>query len=225
LPWFLDTRGVDWEAKRAWASREHAQRTTAPFEGREDFRLAAIAGASWAGGLASLMLGDQAPGAEWLRRAAAEYETSWRAAPPGSWGRPIAVLRCRLMAGDDAGARAGAEAVLEEGALDASGPIGGYCGALALLVLGRDEEAAPLASRIVSEGLEPAAVGLALGALARGDETAFAEARRDVLRSFEEREAFLEDVRVADTVLVLDALAGSRGIACEPLRSPLLPGD
>ena len=216
---------MDWEAKRAWAIREHAERTTAPFEGREDFRLAAIAGASWAGGLAALMLGEQAPGVEWLRRAAEEYETSWRAAPPGSWGRPIAVLRCRLMADDDAGARVDAEAALEEGALDATGPIGGYCAALALLVLGRDDEAGPLASRIVSDGLEPAAVGLALGALARRDERAFAEARRDVLRSFEEREAYLEDVPVADTVLVLDALARARGLSLERLASELLPRD
>ena len=48
-------------------------------------------------------------------------------------------------------------------------------------------------------------------------------ARRAVLRSFEERDAFLEDVRVADTVLVLDALARQRGVAPEPLVSPMLP--
>ena len=59
--------------------------------------------------------------------------------------------------------------------------------------------------------------GVALEALARRDESAFAEARRDVLRSFEEREAFLEDVAVADTVLVLDALARARGMPLEPL--------
>ena len=208
-----------------WAIREHELRATAPFEGREDFRLASVAGAAWAAGLASLMLGDEAAGAQWLRRAADESETRWRAAPPGSWGRPLAVLRCRVMAGEGAGARVAAGTALEEGALDAEGPIGGYCAALALLVLGRDAEAAPVASRIVSEGLDPAAVGLALGALAKRDETAFAEARHDVLRSFEEREAFLEDIAVADTVLVLDALARVRGIACDPLRSPLLPGD
>ena len=44
-----------------------------------------------------------------------------------------------------------------------------------------------------------------------------------MLRSFEERDAFLEDVRVADTVLVLDALASERGLGVEPLTSPLLP--
>jgi hypothetical protein len=44
-----------------------------------------------------------------------------------------------------------------------------------------------------------------------------------VLASFESRDAFLEDVHVADTVLVLDALARDRGIGTEPLSSRLLP--
>jgi hypothetical protein len=44
-----------------------------------------------------------------------------------------------------------------------------------------------------------------------------------VLESFETREEYLEDVAVADTVLVLQALAARRGFAVE-LESPLLPG-
>jgi hypothetical protein len=43
-----------------------------------------------------------------------------------------------------------------------------------------------------------------------------------VLESFETREEYLEDLPVADTVLVLQALAQRRGIAAE-LSSPLLP--
>ena len=35
---------------------------------------------------------------------------------------------------------------------------------------------------------------------------------------------FLEDVRVADTVLVLDALARERGLETPRIESPLLPG-
>ena len=158
-----------------------------------------------------------------LRRAADEYATSWQAAPRGSWGRPIAMLRYRLMAGDAEGARRDAEAALAAGAVEADGPIGGYCAALALLVLGRDEEARPVAERIAGEGLEPAAVAHALTALAAGDQHALGEARREVLRSFESRDAFLEDVPVADTVLVLDALARARGLELEQLTSELLP--
>jgi hypothetical protein len=134
------------------------------------------------------------------------------------------MLRCRLLAGDADGARADAESALAAGALEAPGPVGGSCAALALLVLGRDAEAAPIADRIVAEGLDPAAVGQALGALAHDRADDFAVARRAVLASFESRDAFLEDVAVADTVLVLDALAGERGVELETLRSALLPG-
>jgi hypothetical protein len=216
---------VDWAAKRAWADAEHERRSaTAAADGeREDFRLAGIAGASWAAGLAGLMLGDTDAATQHLRRAADEYETSWRAAPPGSWGRPIAMIRCRLIAGDMEGVKRDGKAALEEGALDAEGPIGGYCAVLALLAVGRDEEAEPVAARIAAEGLDPVAVAHALAALARADDLAFAEARLGVLRSFEERDAFLEDVAVADTVLVLDALARARGIEPARLSSPLLP--
>jgi hypothetical protein len=217
---------MDWQAKLAWAEAEHEQRLASvvgPDE-REDFRLAGIAGASWAAGLAALMLGRDDGARDRLLRAADEYDRSWRAAPPGSWGRPIAMIRCRLMAADHEGARADASAAVEAGVLDAPGPIGGYCAALALLALGRDEDADVVAARIADEGIEPAAVADALGALARGDGIGYAAARLAVLRSFEEREAFLEDVRVADTVLVLDALAAARGLGTPPLPSPLLPG-
>ena len=44
----------------------------------------------------------------------------------------------------------------------------------------------------------------------------------DVLESFETREAYLADIPVADTVLVLQARAGRRGMAAE-LQSELLP--
>jgi hypothetical protein len=216
---------MDWAAKREWAEREHERRLAMPAgEGeRQDFRLAGIAGASWAAGLAALMHGDEDAAAALLRRAADEYASSWEAAPPGSWGRPIAMLRCRLLAGDLEGARSDAEAALGAGVGDAPGPIAGYCAALALLVLRRDEEARPVAERIADEGLDPISVALALAALALDDRRGYEEARRGVLRSFEERDAFLEDVRVADTVLVLDALARGRGLDGEPLVSPLLP--
>jgi hypothetical protein len=216
---------MDWQAKLAWAGAEHERRLVAALgpDEREDLRLAGIAGASWAAGLAALMLGRDGEARDRLRRAADEYDASWRAAPPGSWGRPIAMIRCRLMAGDHEGARADASAAVAAGVLDAPGPIGGYCAALALLALRRDQDAGIVAARI-ADGLEPASVADALGTLARADGAAYVAARLAVLRSFEEREAFLEDVRVADTVLVLDALAAARGLEPPTLSSPLLPG-
>ena len=216
---------MDWAAKRDWALEEHERRLATPSaEGeREDLRLAGLAGASWAAGLSALMRAEHDEAASLLRRASAEYATSWQAAPPGAWGRPIAMLRCRLVAGDTDGAQRDAEAALAAGAVEAAGPIGGYCAALALLAVGRHSEAGALAGRIADEGLEPAAVAHALVAVASHDERAFETARRDVLRSFEVRGAFLEDVPVADTVLVLDALARERGLDPSPLSSPLLP--
>jgi hypothetical protein len=62
-----------------------------------------------------------------------------------------------------------------------------------------------------------------LAALAACDESAYATAARNVLDSFEARDTFLEDVPVADTVLVLDALAAERGLARPALVSALLP--
>ena len=105
------------------------------------------------------------------------------------------MMRCRLIAADLEGARADATAVVDAGAANAPGAIGGYCAALALLVLGRNGEAEVVAARTAEEGLEPAAVAGALGALARGDGVAYEAARVAVLGSFEERDAFLEDAR------------------------------
>jgi hypothetical protein len=216
---------VDWEAKLREAEGEHEARAVAPPAAageRDDLRLAGIAGASWAAGLAALMLGRRSEARALLQRAADEYIVSWDAAPPGSWGRPIAALRCLLMA--EADATPLAERVLEEGVREAEGPIAAYCAALALLVLRVDAEAAIVAESLRRrEDFSPSAVADALAALAWGSADNYRAALREVLRSFEERDAFLEDVPVADTVLVLDALARARGLDVDPPRSPLLP--
>jgi hypothetical protein len=217
---------MDWAAKLEWAEDEHAARARRPAGAgeREDFRLASIAGASWAAGLAALMLGRHDLARERLVKAADEYRVSREVAPPGSWGRPIAALRCRLIAGDAEGARADAFAALDAGAAEAAGPIAAYCTCLALLVLGRDDEAAGAAAALAGrDDFQPAAVARALVAVARRDDLAYADAAADVLYSFESRDAFLEDMPVADTVLVLDALARPRGIPAGATTSPLLP--
>jgi hypothetical protein len=65
-------------------------------------------------------------------------------------------------------------------------------------------------------------VGDALAMIAAQDTVGYIEAIEDVLESFEARNEYLEDLPVADTVLVLQALAGRRGMAAE-LSSSLLP--
>jgi len=62
----------------------------------------------------------------------------------------------------------------------------------------------------------------ALAALAGGDAPGYARAIRELVADFESRDAFLEDVPVADTVLALQELAAVRRLAVE-LESPLLP--
>jgi hypothetical protein len=65
-------------------------------------------------------------------------------------------------------------------------------------------------------------VGDALASLSAHDRDTYSSAVARVLESFETREDYLEDIPVADTVLVLEALAARRGLAAG-LKSALLP--
>jgi len=164
------------------------------------------------------MLGRADDSADWLHRAADRYRESFPDAPPGSWGRPIGAMKALLLVGDDA--REAARWALDAGAADAGSPIGRYAGTLALLVLGRDEEAAALA--LTLEDDFPSDVAAALSALAAHDAGAYRDAVDSVRRSFEEREAFLEDVPVPDTAL---DHAASRVPDCQGVDAPPGAGD
>jgi hypothetical protein len=186
-------------------------------------QLVRMANVAATAGLAGLMRGDGAAARTWLGRAAERYRESWEGSPPASWGRPIGALKARLLAGDEAGARADARWTLELGAARAESPIGRYAAALAALVLGQDADAARLAESLEVAGEPfPSEVANALLGLAAGDAPRYAGGLSRVLRSFEERDEYLEDVPVADTVLVLEALAEGRGLAVRP-SSPLVP--
>jgi hypothetical protein len=117
-------------------------------------------------------------------------------------------MKALLIAGDDAAEAA--RWALDAGAAAAGSPIGRYAGVLALLVLGRDEEAGALAATLDDDF--PGDVAEALRALAVSDADAYRAAVAAIRRSFEKRDAFLEDVPVCDTALALDALAGRRGL-------------
>lgn len=173
-------------------------------------------------GLARLMGGDTEEAREWFARAVDRYRESYPLAPPGSWGRPIAILKARILSGDWDGAETDARWTLDQGAPDAESPIGRYAGALALLVLGRDEEARVLAAGLRTREDFPAPVADSLAFIAAGDPVAYVEAIETVLESFETREKYLEDLPAADTVVVLQALAARRNMAAQ-LSSPLLP--
>ena len=82
-----------------------------------------------------------------------------------------------------------------------------WAAGLAALMLGRTETAREWLRRAANTYCDRDAYGVAVAS---------------VLRSFETRDAYLEDVPVADTVLVLEALAARRGMQARP-SSPLLP--
>ncbi len=176
---------------------------------------------AYAAGLGLLMLGDP-DAAEWLGRAAARWRESWRGGE--SWGRPIGAIKASLLAGDDAAVEELSRWALEVGTATASSPIGRYAATLALLSLGRWTEARHVAMSLRERDDFPRDVADALACIAAHDVVGYVEAVESVVRSFETRTEFLEDARVADTALVLAALARRRGID-EPLPgSPLLPG-
>jgi hypothetical protein len=186
-------------------------------------QLTRMGNAAGGAGLALLMAGRAEDAAEWFDRAATRYRESYALAPPGSWGRPIGALKSRILAGDWDAAEQEARWALDEGAAEAESPIGRYAGALALLTLGRDEEARPVAGSLRERDDFRADVADALATLAAEDALGYTYAIESVLRSFEQRDEYLEDMPVADTVIVLQALAAKRRMAVE-LESPLLPG-
>jgi hypothetical protein len=189
-------------------------------------QLVRAAMAAGGAGLALLMQGHTEEGRNWFSRSAERYRESWDGSPPGSWGRLLGMLKSRLLAGDDAGARVDAEWALARSPAASGSPIGTYAAVLAQLVLGHDEDAALGVTALVAEDETafPADVAQALASLAAGDGDSYSEACAAVLASFEEREAYLENIAVADTVIVLEALAEARGIASHPASSLLPPG-
>jgi len=187
-------------------------------------QLVRAAMAAGGAGLARLMQGRRTEAAGWFARSAERYRDSWPEAPPGSWGRLIGALKARVLAGDWEGAETDARWALEQDPSGGDSPIGAYAAALAQLILGEDAAAAELGARLraAEDDAFPAPVAEALAGLAKGDREVYAAGCSAVLTSFESREAYLEDIPVADTVVVLEALAERRGMAVGP-SSALLP--
>jgi hypothetical protein len=214
---------LDWEAH---AEREEERyqdglgRMPEDPDGRQK-QLVRVAMAAGGAGLARLMQGRAGEAAGWFARSAERYRESWDGAPAGSWGRLIGAVKSRILSGDWERAVDDARWALAQRPHEAESPIGAYAATLASLTLGDDQSAAGQAERLRGADF-PAAVASALAALAAGDREGYGDAIGRVLESFETRDAHLEDIQVADTVLVLEALAGRRGLAVGP-RSALLP--
>ena len=101
--------------------------------------------------------------------------------------------------------------------------IGRYAATLALLVLERWEDARHQAASIRERDDFPHDVADALATCAGDEVVGYVEAVESVVSSFETRESYLEDVPVADTALVLQALARKRGIETSLPPSVVLP--
>ena len=200
---------MDWRERYERAAARYAGGVTRKPDERQ---LVQLANAAWAAGLSLLMAGDRVSARKWLVRAAARYRESWDAgAESDAWGRPIGAMKALLIAGEDASEAAHwtLETCLGISYRDMSvSPVGRYAGVLALLVLGRDDEAGAVAAGL-GEGF-PGDVADALRALAAHDAEAYRAAVTAVRRSFEEREDFLEDMPVPDTALALEALGERR---------------
>jgi tetratricopeptide (TPR) repeat protein len=221
-----ETSGEDWGAHLEREERRYRDgEARLPDAGDPDFRqkqLTRLGNAAGGAGLALLMQGRDDETAAWFHRAAERYRESFADAPPASWGRPIGAMKSLVLAGDWPAAEEAARWALAVDAAEAQSPIGRYAAALACLVLGEDEQARPHADAIRLRDDFPKAVADALACLAAEDVLGYTQAVEAVLESFENREEYLEDLPVADTVVVLQALARRRGIVAE-LASPLLP--
>ena len=179
--------------------------------------------AAYAAGLALLMAHD-GRASDWLRLASARWRESWDAgAAPDAWGRPIGAIKAALLAGDARQIAGLASWALQTGAAASESPIGRYAATLALLALDRPGDAGEIASALAGRDDFPADVAEALAAIATADSDALAGALESVVRSFEDRDAFLEDVPVADTALALAALARRRGLDVALPPSAVLP--
>lgn len=105
-----------------------------------------------------------------------------------------------------------------------SSPTSAYAVAIAALVAGDDALAARCAERMragsASEAFGRAADAVA--ALAARDGAAYAAAIEAIVADFAARDSHLTGVPIADTALMLERLAGPRGMS-SGVTSPLLP--
>lgn len=170
-------------------------------------------------GQAALLSGDTERGKEAMRGAADLYRRSWEHAQPDSYGRLIGLLKAAVIGG--AGEHAAAY-VREQLNDFAASPAAGYALAIAALVQEQDALAAN-AAETMREG-SPAFVRAAdaIVALAERDARAYERAVRAIVADFETRDRHLTGVAIADTALMLSALADRRGMAVA-IESPVLP--
>jgi hypothetical protein len=156
--------------------------------------------------------GDAGPALVGARDA---YLASHAETGPASWGRLVGALKMAILAGDGA-EQIARQALREVGDTDTA--ASDYLRALAQVTLGE----APVVETMLAAGEPFARTGRALAALAGGDRVGYERALGEIVADFECRDQHLSGVAIADTALVLERLAGPRGMAVHP-ASPLVP--
>ncbi len=166
------------------------------------------------------LAGDRAASRAGWEEAVASYRASWEAASPTSFGRLVGMLKAAILAGGGTPEAEYVERTLEHG--EAASPTAAYAQAIAALVLGHDRRAEAWAA--LMRGASPAfeRTATAIVALADGDAGGYRAALEAIVDDFAARESHLTGVAIADTALMLEALAGPRGLRAG-LVGPLMP--
>ncbi len=156
-------------------------------------------------------------------RAAAElYRASWDAAPPGSYGRLVGMLKSALLAGDGYEEECAEYARAALGTGDPGSVTAAYAQALAAMILHDDESGCEWALQMRGGSDAFCRTADALVALADRDAAAFSHALEAIVADFAARSEHLTGVAIADTALMLERLAARCGLSAS-VTSPLLP--
>lgn len=170
-------------------------------------------------GQQALLTGEESAAADALLEASRLYRQSWELASPTSFGRLIGMLKAAVIAGDAKPAAAYARTQLPD---PVETPPASY--ALAIAALVEEDDATAWAASSGMRAGSPAFIRAAdaIDGLVDHDRERYATALAAIVADFESREEHLTGVRIADTAIMLERLAGARGMACGP-ASPLLP--
>jgi hypothetical protein len=172
-----------------------------------------------AGAQRALLDGDRATATTMFATASHGYRASYECAPPASYGRLIGLLKAAIIAGDPVDAAAFARDALADAPQT---PTAAYARAIVALV-DRDDATARTSAAAMTEGddrFDRAAE--AITALVDSDRVAYSAAIAAIVRDFEGRSDHLTGVAIADTAVMLEALAAARGLACTP-QSRVMP--
>jgi hypothetical protein len=155
-----------------------------------------------------------------FRQVADLYRQSWETAQSGAFGRLVGMLKAAVLAGGGAEQADYVRSALADA--DRESATAAYARAIAALIAGDDQDAGEWAERMAAGDEAFARTGEAIAALAGHDRAGYAATLEEIVRDFERRSRHLTGVAIADTAIVLQVLAGRRGMEAA-IESPVLP--